>query len=213
MGHGLGGLLGHVGFRKGAQRDQNLGAGFAQNARDLLGIQQRVDRIDDSGGRPRQQHDRGFDAVGQQIGHRIGRADAQLAQQVGGLGDAFQQFAPGQGRRVIRRPGQKLEADRGPVGKAFGGAGQKAMDRDGQVPRLIRHFRFQGVAVVIAAKTRHPSPPHGITLLIPFDAQNGASAGKGARALTRGRNRTRRQDAFDAASRHHSCGIRSVWPG
>ena len=55
MAHRLAHLLGDVGLGEGLQRDDDLGARLAQDGADLLGLEQRVDRVHDARRRPAEQ--------------------------------------------------------------------------------------------------------------------------------------------------------------
>ena len=59
---------------------------------DVLGIEQRVDRIDDAGGLATPDGVVGLRQVGQQEGHRLAGTQAQAVEGVGGLGDLAEQL-------------------------------------------------------------------------------------------------------------------------
>jgi hypothetical protein len=87
-------LLGDIGFREFLQRDHDLGVGLAQDGGDLLGLQQRVDRVDDPRDRAAQDRHRRLGAVGQHEGDGVGFLDAQRAEHVRGLRDTGVQARP-----------------------------------------------------------------------------------------------------------------------
>ena len=130
---GFGGLLGHVGFREGAQRDQHLGLGLLQDRADLFGVQQRVDRVDDPRDHAAHIGDDGFVAVGQEIRDLVLLAHPQIAHQIGELRHLAPQVVPGQRFGPVVRPRKHLIRDRRARSERVGGPAQHFPDRDRQV--------------------------------------------------------------------------------
>ena len=136
-----GDLLRHVRLGERPQRDHGLGARLAQDRRDLLGLQQRVDRRGHARHRAADQRDGGLRAVGQHVGDRVVRADAQGPEQVRRLRDAVVELRPRQRLGRGLRIGEELEREGGAVGMRVAGAGQEAVERlrrHGVRPRLRR---------------------------------------------------------------------------
>ena len=130
VGDRLGGLLGDVGLGEGFQRDKDLGLRLAQDGRDLLGLKQRVDRVDDARHRAAQKRGHGFQRVRQQIGDGIALAHAKAAEEVRGAGDLFAQLGPAERDGGVVGAGEQLKADRGAGGKPCRNRVQKAVKRD-----------------------------------------------------------------------------------
>ena len=157
--HRRGSLLRDIGFRERLQRHQNLGPGLAQDAGDVFGVKQRVDRVDDARRRARQQNHGRLDAIGQQIGHHVLRADAEIAQQVGGFRHPLMQLVPGQCDGFRPRVGKKLEADCGAVGEFLARASQHPVDRGRAFALRIGHLCLDRSEVRRACKLGHHHPP------------------------------------------------------
>ena len=158
LGHGLGDALRQFGLGEGAQGDDDFGTGFAQDGGDLVGFQQGVDRVDDTGDGAGQKADGGLCRVGQDIGDDITGADAKAAEQIGGLGDFAVQLVPGQGFGFITRPGLQLKAEGGTRAVGGFGARQKAIHRGWQVAGGPGAFGLDRANVGKAAETAHISP-------------------------------------------------------
>ncbi len=150
--HRLRRLLGDVGLRKGLQRDDHLGVRLPQDRGDLLGLQQRVDRVRDPGHGPAQQRQHGLVAVGQDVGHDVLRSDAQRPEEVRGLRDARVQVLPGQRFRLVAGPRKDLVAYRLVARKLRAGVAQQLVERGRDVPLRPRHLRFDCIPVVDPGK-------------------------------------------------------------
>ncbi|MNE48543.1 hypothetical protein D3C80_1430120 [compost metagenome] len=81
-----------VGAGEGRQGHQQLGIGGLDQLGDMLGFQQRIDRVDDPGRLAAPDGEVGLRQVGQQERHRLARAQAEAVKGVGGLGDLAQQL-------------------------------------------------------------------------------------------------------------------------
>ena len=100
--HRLGHLLREVGLRERPQRHHHLGPGVAQDLGHMLDREQRVDRRDDPGRRPGEQHHRRLDRVRQHVGDGVGRPDPEPAEQVRRPRDLGLRLRPGQRQRACR---------------------------------------------------------------------------------------------------------------
>ena len=189
MAHGLGHLLGQISLGKSAQSHHNFGIGFAQNCADLIGFQQRIDRIDDPCHCPPQQGNSGFQTVWQHKGHHIGRPDTQRPEQVRGLGHAGVQIIPCQGFGFVRRTRQQLKTDRRPGAMADARAAEEIIDRMANVAGLPRHFGFNGLNAGARYKVFHVFPPkdglkpplcRGMVVAHQDEGESGVCQGKAA---------------------------------
>ena len=138
MGHGFGHFLRHVGFRKGAQRDNDLGLRLAQDGRDLFGFQQRVDRVHTPRRHTAQKRDGRVIQRGQNIGDSVIFLHAKAAKQVRGLRDAVVQFGPCIGFCTRRGVGKQLKRDRRTIAPHVARACQRVIDGYRQFARLPR---------------------------------------------------------------------------
>jgi len=136
QGHRFGNALRQFGLGERAQRHHDLGAGFAQDGRNMLGFQQRVDRVDDTRNCARDQRHNGFQTIRQHIGHHIAGPDTQRAKQVGGLRHPAMQVAPGQRLRPGPRCRLQLKRHRRPVAMRRLGAADEFVQGPRLAPRL-----------------------------------------------------------------------------
>ena len=85
-GHGGGGLLRKIRFWKWRQSHHKPRFGFAQDARNLVRLKQRIYGHHNACNHPRQKGQNCFGAIGQHKGHRILRANTKPREQIGQLG-------------------------------------------------------------------------------------------------------------------------------
>ena len=159
IGDGPGGLLGHVRPGEGLQRDEDLGAGFAQDRGDLVWLKQRVDRVCDAHRHgTEERHDR-FVRVREEVGDHVGFANAERAEEVGRLGGFSQKLGPCERFGLVLGAREDLVGDGGSVAPCLGGPLQLGKDRGGQIPVLPWHGVFNGKRVGDRTEFLHDDPP------------------------------------------------------
>ena len=148
----LGHLLGEVGLGEWLERDHDLGVGLAQDGADVVGLEQRVDRVGDARDHRAEQGEDGLSAVRHHQSDNVLLADPEAAQQIRRLADLAVQFLPGQGLGRIFGSGEKLVAQRPPVGKGGRGVENHLMHRAWALALLPRHLVFNILQFLQARK-------------------------------------------------------------
>ncbi|MCY1353589.1 hypothetical protein D9M69_399340 [compost metagenome] len=118
-------LVPQVGAGEGRQGDQHLGGGGVHQFGDVLGVEQRVDGVDDAGRLAAPEGEVGVRQVRQQERHRAARAHAEAVEGVGGLGDLGEQLGVAQPPGCFLGIALQQEGQRRLVGVTFGAAPQQ----------------------------------------------------------------------------------------
>mmetsp|Transcript_7158 Transcript_7158/g.11772 ORF Transcript_7158/g.11772 Transcript_7158/m.11772 type:complete len:264 (+) Transcript_7158:1253-2044(+) len=162
MAHGLSHLLGHVGFWEAFKRHHHFCVGFAQDGRDLLRLQKRVDRIHNARNHTTKQRIHGLVTVRQHKGHSVFFTYAKIAEHVGRLGGLGVQLGPSDSFGFVFGAGENLIADRRTVWKLVLGVGQHLIDRGRVVPLIPRFFILDGFQVCQRFKAHSLFSPLGM---------------------------------------------------
>ena len=155
--HGLGHFLGHIRLGERLDRHHRLGPGFAQDGADLLGFQERVDRVRDARNAAAQKGQHRFVAVGQDIGHRIRLGDAKRAEQVRRLRDLAVKLRPGQRFGLVALAREQLVGHRVVVREFVLGIRQKLIERGGRLALGPWQFLLDSLHIREVRKPRHSS--------------------------------------------------------
>ena len=145
--HRFGDLLGHVALGEGFERHHHFGICFPKDSANLLGFEQRVDRVHDTRHRAAQHAQDRFVTDRQDIGYNVGFTDPQIPQHVGGLVGFLMHLAPGQRLGLVGRPRCQLKGDALVPTVAGRRAGQHFAGGARHVARFPGLSSLNGVAV------------------------------------------------------------------